>query len=196
MSNHADPASFADNILILFDVSKSGTVSRLKTQGVPAWWGPSHADTASVSALLDLPSDSALTASIAGMHGSATHATGVEAIRLHGIGARLVRYRVQQNDTQTDFAYRVELTADAGLAALEELLAKLYKASHDLHTTSATVLASAQLLADAAPPSAASERNRDRIERAIRAALAADAENLDQARRKLAALGGALTRAT
>lgn len=107
-----------------------------------------------------------------------------------------MRYRVQCGESQTGAEYRVELFADPNLAALEALLTNLHKASHDLHTTTATVLASAQLLADAAPATPTTARNRDRIERAIRAALAADAANLDQARRKLAALGAELTRAT
>jgi hypothetical protein len=196
MPNGLDPALAADSLQISFDLSASGAVSDLAAQGVPGWWASSHADTSSISALLSLPSDAALTASIARTHSSAAPSMGVEAICPHGIGARLVRYRVQRHDIPAVIQYRVELTAATGLAALEALLVKLHKASHDLHTTTATVLASAQLLADAAPPSAASARNRDRIEGAIRMALAADAENLDQARRELAALGDALTRTT
>ncbi len=195
MPNGLDPALTADSFLISFDLSTAGEFSDLAARGVPAWWASSHADTGAVSALLALPTDAALTASIARMHGSAASTTGVEAICLHGIGARLVRYRAWRHDRQTAFEFRVELTAEACLAQLEELLATLHKASHDLHTTAATVLASAHLLADAAAASAATARNRDRIERAIRAALAADAANLDQARRKLAALGDALMRA-
>jgi hypothetical protein len=195
MPNGLDPAFAADSLLISFDLSAAGGVSGLAARGVPAWWASTHAEMSSVSDLLGLPSDAALTASIASMHGSAAAISGVEAICLHGIGARLVRYRVRKHDTRAASEYRVELTTDACLAQLEELLAKLHKASHDLHTTSATVLASAQLLADAASPNEATARNRDRIERAIRTALAADAANLDEARRKLAALGDALTRA-
>ena len=196
MPNGPDPVFSADRLLISFDLSASGTISNLTAQGVPTWWAASHADTASLAALLGLPSGASLAQSVANMPGAAACATGVEAICPHGIGARLVRYIVRRHDNRAASEYRVELAATTGLAAFEALLAKLHKASHDLHTTTATVLASAQLLADAAPPSEASARNRDRIERAIRTALAADAENLDQARRELAALGDALTRTT
>ncbi len=191
-----DPAFSADTLRISFDLSAEKSVFRLETQGLPTWWAASHADAGSVASLLGLPPNAALTASIDAAYDSAALAAGVEAIYANGIGARLVRYRIQSGDPRTGAAYRIELSADPSFAVLEQLLAKLHKASHDLHTTTATVLASAQLLADAAPATAATARNRDRIERAIRTALSADAENLDQARREFAALGDALTRTT
>jgi len=196
MPNGLDPAFVADSLRISLDISATGSVLRLETQGLPAWWAASQTDADSLASLLGLPPNAALTSSIAAAHGSAAAAIGVEAICLNGIGARLVRYCIQSGTPRAPAEYRVELSADPRLAGLEELLAKLYRTSHDLHTTTATVLASAQLLADAAPATPTTARNRDRIERAIRAALAADAENFAQASRKLAALGADLTRAT
>jgi len=173
------------DVQIRFGVLADGAITDLRAQGVPVWWQSGNEAGVSLEALLGLPANAALIAALGQTRKTRATISGVEAICSPGIGPRLLRY-VVRSDAR---AVRVELSADARLAALEDLLATLHKASHDLQTTTATVLASASMLADATQSDPTTLRNRDRIERAIHAALKADAENLTKARAKLAALG-------
>jgi hypothetical protein len=179
-----DPPMTASTLRISFDLSADGAVVGLAAQGAPDWWRDSQVSAPSVEDLLGLAEAAALSADLVQMRQTKASKTGVEAVCPPGIGARLLRYEIRSLPQ-----LRVELSADARLAALEGLLAELHKAAHDLRTTTATVLASAALLAETAPANPTAARNRSRIEQAIRAALDTNAAHLAQARAKLAALG-------